>query len=200
MAMTDITETVDELDDDRVEVDPPRVLSHELFQFNFKVSLASRVRAMFGAPAWSRRKKRLDDRVARFWREEHERAEALWIAAGEGRIDDDGREIRQALLNDEGRDEHAARDRRALLFRQRIDRNEAQVAEFNRAWKAHLARLPLGDLSERIEDYNRYFPVEANLPVDPATETYVWMGKPWSPVDPPDAAAVLARIPYASLS
>jgi hypothetical protein len=67
---------------DRVEVDPPRVLSHERFQFNFNVSLGARVRAMFGAPSWSRRKKRLDDRLDRFWREQNERAEALWIADG----------------------------------------------------------------------------------------------------------------------
>jgi hypothetical protein len=181
---------------DRVEVDPPRVLSHERFQFNFNVSLGARVRAMFGAPSWSRRKKRLDDRLDRFWREQNERAEALWIAAGEGRIDDEGREIRQALLDGEGRDKHAARDRRAHLFRQRMDRDAAQLAEFNRAWKAHLTRLSLGDLTKRIEDYNRFFPVEADLPVDPATETFVWMGSAWQPAELPDAAAVLARLPY----
>ena len=78
--------------DDRVRVDPPRVLSHETFQFNFKVSIGARIMARAGAPSWSRRKKRLDDRLVRFWREQEEHAAALWVAAAEGRIGDDGRE------------------------------------------------------------------------------------------------------------
>ncbi len=188
--------TDDRHEDAPVPVDPPRVLSYETYQFNFRVSNAARIKAMHGAPAWSRRKKRLDDRLERFWREQEDRAASLWIAAGEGRIGDDGREIRQALLDGEGRDPIAARARRAELFRLRVDRDEAQVAEFNRAWSAYLGRLSLGDLAKRIEDFNKYFPIEANLPTDPDTEWYVWMGRPWEPAEPPDAAAVLERIPY----
>ena len=194
LAMTDRAR--DERDGDRVEADPPRVLSHETFQFNFRVSLGEQIRGMGGAPAWSRRKKRLDDHLARFWREQEDRAEQLWIAAGEGRIAEDGRESRQALLDADGRDRHAARDRRARLFRDRVDRDTAQIEEFNRAWRAHLEKLSLGDLAERIESFNRFFPVEANLPVDPGTEQFTWMGKVWRPLPIPDAAAVLARIPY----
>lgn len=181
--------------DDRVRVDPPRVLSHETFQFNFKVSIGARIMARAGAPSWSRRKKRLDDRLVRFWREQEDHAAALWVAAAEGRIGDDGREIRQALLDGDGHDKIAARARRAELFRQRMDRDEAQVAEFNRAWRAYLDRLTLGDLVKRINDFNAYFPIEANLAVDPTTERYVWMGRPWEPTALPTAAAVLDRIP-----
>ncbi len=190
--------TDDRRDEDAppVPVDPPRVLSHETFQFNFRVSTAARVKAMHGAPSWSRRKKRLDDRLERFWREQDDHAAKLWIAAGEGRIGVDGREIRQALLDGEGRDPIAARERRKELFKARVDRDEAQIAEFNRAWEAYLGRLTLGDLARRIEDFNKYFPIEANLPTDPDTETYVWMGRAWQPAEAPDAAAVLARIPY----
>ena len=188
--------TREDQDDDLAQADPPRVMSHEAFQFNFKVSLASQVRARGGAPSWSRRKKRLDDRLARFWREQTDRAADLWIAAGEGRIAEDGREIRQALLDGSGRDKLAERDHKWRLFKNRADRAATRVEEFNRAWRAHLDRLRLGDLTRRIEDFNKYFPVEANLPVDPVTERFVWMGAPWQPVESPNAAAVLERIPF----
>jgi hypothetical protein len=43
--------------------------------------------------------------------------------------------------------------------------------------------------------FNEVFPVEANLPIDPQTGAYMWMGKKWQPLEPPTREQLLERFP-----
>ena len=173
----------------------PRVLSLDRFQFNFTIDRAARIRALMGAPAFALRRKRLDQALAVFWSALERRYEQLWIAAGEGRIGEDGRESRQLLLDDEGRDPIGGLEHRRRLFRDRVDRFARQQVDFERAWSRHLGRCGLEGIRLRVQDYNRYFPIEANLSTDPATGKYLWMGTTWEPMQAPTRADVLARLP-----
>jgi hypothetical protein len=51
---------------------------------------------------------------------------------------------------------------------------------FTPAWREHLNELELDGINELIRRHNRYFPVEANLPMSPRTGDYVaWGGRDW---------------------
>lgn len=173
----------------------PRVLSLDRFQFNFTIDPAAALRARMGAPAFTLRRKRLDRALEAFWLDLERRYEALWIAAAEGRIADDGREIRQTLLDDEGRDPIGGLEHRRRLFKDRADPAEARLAPFARAWSLHLDRCGLERIRLQVEEFNRYFPIEANLANDPKTGKYLWMGGTWEPMEAPTRAELLARLP-----
>lgn len=180
-----------------MSTDEPRVASLQPYSFNFTVSAEARVRALVGGPpAWALRRKRMDRRLEDFWAAVEARYRALWIAAGEGRIHDDGRESRHALLDVDGRDARAARDHERRLFRQRVDPEQWRVEHFNLAWDRHLGRCGLELLAAEVEEFNRVFPIEANLAVDPASERFLWMGRPWEHLAPPTRPEVLDRFPF----
>ncbi|HEX3246832.1 MAG TPA: hypothetical protein VHX16_15620 [Chloroflexota bacterium] len=74
---------------------------------------------------------------------------------------------------------------------------------FAGAWREQLDELELDVVNELIRRHNRYFPVEANLPMSPRTGDYVaWGGRDWrcSPLTsewaeqefPPDFDAAIA--------
>lgn len=48
-----------------------------------------------------------------------------------------------------------------------------QPEQFDRAWRRWLAAIDLTTLTKLIEAHNRYYPIEANLPMDPRTSDYV---------------------------
>ena len=173
----------------------PRVLSLDRFQFNFTVDRAARIRARMGAPAFALRRKRLDRSLEAFWLDLERRYEQLWIAAGEGRIDPDGREQRHLLLDDEGRDPIGGLEHRRRLFRERADPAAEQQADFGRAWARHVEGCPLVSIQGQVDDYNRFFPIEANLANDPKTGKYLWMGGIWEPAEAPTRDAILERLP-----
>ncbi|HCP46165.1 MAG TPA: hypothetical protein DIU15_08995 [Deltaproteobacteria bacterium] len=77
-----------------------RAVSLQPFRFNFTVGTAAQLRAQMGAPAFALRAKKTRRAVELFWAGLEERYEALWVAALGDRIADDGREVRQALLDD----------------------------------------------------------------------------------------------------
>jgi hypothetical protein len=55
----------------------------------------------------------------------------------------------------------------------------------DRAWELVHGRareLDLGLLNDLIARHNEFYPIEANLPVDPKTERFLYMGKPWEPL------------------
>ena len=173
----------------------PRVLAYENFSFNFRVSLEDRVRARAGAPAFAMRRLRTDRKVEAFWGDVGRRRKALWIAAAEGRIDEDGREIRQALLDDEGRDRHAEYEQKWRVLRDKADPDRVRAAAFNRAWSRFVDRCGLEHLASVVDDYNRYFPIEANLKTDPKTGRFLWMGHLWDELVAPTKQDVLRRFP-----
>jgi len=148
-----------------------------------------------GAPAFALRRKRLDRLLSRFWADVNERKDALWIAAREGRIDEQGRELRPALLDSEGRDRFAHLDHRKKLYSERVDEDANQSRLFNLAWTAWVDQLDFSALEDEVTQYNKYFPIEANLPTDPENGHFVWKGRAWKPVEAPTADAVLTRFP-----
>jgi hypothetical protein len=171
-------------------------LKAEEFKVNFSIGLAERVAARMGAPAWAQRRDRMHRSIQAFWARAARRYDELWVAAIEGRIDDEGREIRMALLDGEGKDELAEREHRYLLLKQKMEHQPVTAALFERAW-TYFARFQAGlrELQLEAEQYAEAFPVEAELPLDPERHVYLWMGEPWVPPAAPTEADLLARFP-----
>ena len=48
-------------------------------------------------------------------------------------------------------------------------------------------------LNDLIDKHNRYYPIEANLPIDVRTGRLLERGKPWQPLRPITAGDLLAR-------
>jgi hypothetical protein len=119
------------------------------------IPLHDRVRALAvgGAPAWSRRLKRIHD---------------LTIAA-------------TATLQ---------ADWHALARKVRGDR-----ARFAAAWLQHANGFDFGQINELVDRHNRYFPAEANLPMDVKTLDYVTFAGGDYRRQPLDSAWILAQLP-----
>jgi hypothetical protein len=63
------------------------------------------------------------------------------------------------------------------------------------AWRRVAARWNFGSVNELIAKHNRWFPVEARLPMDPRTRDFVKVGGRSYRRDPLDAAWILDRFP-----
>lgn len=171
----------------------PRVFSLDNFAFNFGISLEDRVRARAGAPAFAIRRKKLDRAFAEFWKDLETRRTQLWHAAGEGRIDADGREHRYNLLDDEGRDRIGEVEHKRRLHKEKLDYEAERAIDFERGWAHHLTDCGIRTLEAMVQEYNRYFPIEANLMIDPTNGHYVWMGTEWTPLEAPTEAEIRER-------
>ena len=66
---------------------------------------------------------------------------------------------------------------------------------FARAWLAIAGRRRFDAANELIERHNRYYPIEARLPMDPRTRDFVLVGGEPYRLAPLDAAWILARFP-----
>jgi hypothetical protein len=119
------------------------------------ISTADRVRALAvgGAPAWSRRLKRIHD---------------LTMA------------LTAELQADWHRIAQAAR---------------GNAARFATDWHRHAGAYSFAEVNELISRHNRYFPAEANLPMDVKTLDYVAFGGGDYRRYPLDAAWVLSQFP-----
>jgi hypothetical protein len=62
-------------------------------------------------------------------------------------------------------------------------------------WRRTVARWDFGEVNELIEKHNRWYPVEARLPMDPKTRDFVQVGGRPYRREPLDAAWALARFP-----
>jgi hypothetical protein len=58
---------------------------------------------------------------------------------------------------------------------------------------AAAAGFDLRRLNELVATHNRYYPIEANLPMDRAGSGYLAYGRPWRPEEPYTAERLLAR-------
>lgn len=111
-------------------VDPPR---------NFTFSVDERIRALtIGVPAWSARKRRIED-------------------------------LEEKLVGD-------LVTLHAALVAKRLDARAIDAALEARAAGTNLTRL-----NEQIALHNRYYPIEANLRMDPETGGYLVSGRRWQP-------------------
>ena len=177
--------------------DEPRALSLESYSFNFTVTTGARLRAYGGPPAYVLRLRAMEDATVHYDVGQRARYEALWLAAAAGNIDTQGREVRQSLLDEDGRDRMGELQHARALLRARLDPQSDRCAAFNAAWQRHL-ELDFGGLATlaaQMQVFNEAFPVEADLPVDPKTGEYLWLGKPWQPLEAPTRAKLLERFP-----
>jgi hypothetical protein len=83
-----------------------------------------------------------------------------------------------------------------------IDAHAAQVAQAYAGrgddpvrWRRIAERWDFGDVNDRIERYNRWYPIEARLPMDPRTRDYVKIGGRSYRREPLDAQWILDRFP-----
>jgi hypothetical protein len=119
------------------------------------IPLQDRVRALAvgGAPAWSRRLKRIHD---------------LTLAAT-SQLQADWHKVAKAARGDRAR--------------------------FASAWRRHAEGYSFGEINELIYRHNRYFPAEANLPMDIKTLDYVSFGDGDYRRQPLDAAWIFGQFP-----
>jgi len=92
--------------------------------------------------------------------------------------------------------------RRARLIDDETERHRARLAEVYaehrddpEAWRRVAERWDFGDVNELIERHNRWYPVEARLPMDPRTKDYVKVGGRPYRRKPLDAEWILAQFP-----
>ena len=84
----------------------------------------------------------------------------------------------------------------------RVERHQHELAERYEelrsdpaAWRAHAERVDFGAVNELIDLHNRWYPMEARLPMDPRTGDYALVnGEPYE-LRRLDAAWVLERFP-----
>lgn len=91
---------------------------------------------------------------------------------------------------------------RARRIDEEIERHLERLAEAHAelghdpvAWRRRAERWDFGETNELIDRHNRYFPIEARLPMDPKTRDYVKVGGRSYRRSPLDAAWILERFP-----
>jgi hypothetical protein len=84
----------------------------------------------------------------------------------------------------------------------RMERHERELAELHEelgadaaAWQARAERYDFSEVNALIEQHNRWYPVEARLPMDPRTGDYVLVNGERYSKRPLDAEWVLSRFP-----
>jgi hypothetical protein len=63
------------------------------------------------------------------------------------------------------------------------------------AWRSTAERWDLGEVNDLIDRHNRYYPIEARLPMDPRTRDFVKIGGRSYRREPLDAGWILDRFP-----
>jgi hypothetical protein len=72
---------------------------------------------------------------------------------------------------------------------------EAYAAVAPAAWLDHVEQIDFGEVNDLIERHNRWYPIEARLPMDPRTGDYVLVNGQHYAMRPLDARWVLERFP-----
>jgi hypothetical protein len=129
-----------------------------------------------------------------------------------------GRPIRQRLRNaTPGADAYIVSLGGPLPYMQRLRMIEDEIADhgrrldeawrelaaecagdaetFAQRWRRRAARWPLFGVNELIAKHNRYYPIEARLPMDPRTGDFALVHGRHYELEPLDAAWILARFP-----
>jgi hypothetical protein len=77
--------------------------------------------------------------------------------------------------------------------RKRIEDLSVQIVALHRAGKASAANKKLAELSKLVEAHNTYYPIEANLPLDPETSQLMELGVPWRPMPRPTIESLVGE-------
>lgn len=67
--------------------------------------------------------------------------------------------------------------------------------EFARAWSQEAQHLDFARLQALVDHYNEFYPIEANLPINPITGQYMLGEQPFQPKLAPTLSEVLGRFP-----
>ena len=91
---------------------------------------------------------------------------------------------------------------RARQIDDEIERHRVRLAEAYEehrgdpdAWRRVAERWDFGDVNDLIERHNRWYPVEARLPMDPRTRDYVKVGGRSYRREPLDTDWILSQFP-----
>jgi hypothetical protein len=79
--------------------------------------------------------------------------------------------------------------------RRSLRRDQRDPLERERRWRAVAERWNFHAVNELIEKHNRWYPIEARLPMSPRTGDFVLVGGRPYRIEPLDAAWVLRRFP-----
>ena len=83
----------------------------------------------------------------------------------------------------------------ALMLRLEQELAEAYELLDGAAWTEYAKRMDFGELNDLIDRHNRWYPIEARLPMDPKTGDYVLVNGQHYSKRPLDARWVLERFP-----
>lgn len=75
--------------------------------------------------------------------------------------------------------------------RKRIEELSAQIPELHRAGEGSTVKKRLAELVKLVDAHNAYYPIEANLPLDPETSRLMELGEPWRPLPWPTLESLL---------
>ena len=64
-----------------------------------------------------------------------------------------------------------------------VGKGEQRETALTRALLDRAHAFDLRRLNAMIESHNQYYPIEANLPIDPRTGGYLVYGRPWNPTE-----------------
>jgi hypothetical protein len=65
----------------------------------------------------------------------------------------------------------------------------------SRAFACAVRDIDLAPVNSLVETHNRYYPCEANLPMDPRTGALLDRGRPWKPLEPCTVERLIGRMP-----
>ena len=77
--------------------------------------------------------------------------------------------------------------------RKHIEELGAQILAAHREGRARDAKKKLAELVTLVDQHNAYYPIEANLPLDPETSRSMEFGEPWKPLPRPTIESLLAE-------
>ena len=76
--------------------------------------------------------------------------------------------------------------------RKRIEDLFTLIAVAHREGRTREAKKKLAELTSLVDAHNAYYPIEANLPLDPETSRLMDGGEPWKPMPRPTLESILA--------
>ncbi len=75
----------------------------------------------------------------------------------------------------------------------RIEELSALVVKMATLGRRVEAEARFVEVLKLVDDHNRYYPIEANLPFDPITSRLIDHGEPWKPLKKPTLEGLLAE-------
>lgn len=91
-------------------------------------------------------------------------------------------------------------DLEAAIVRTLAQHEAKTGARLDPAALPYRVRREIARLNELIDDHNRYYPIEARLPIDVQTGQFMDWGEPWAPMSRVSAPALVAAARAAATS